>query len=240
LCTVEFASTFRPLCISTKCKKFFREWQLYFWELPGSSTIFQQMLVLFFFFIWLILLSGLNWGWPCRKHKSTWWQTLYKIEPKRPKIRNLFQYIVSCVAWWNYCSCFRNVVFSSYLEFRVMGKVHKSSDSWCYTPSSEPFRLYLENMNYWSLPQYVSTWLRVNIRWPYTMCHTAAPITVRHIAIPLFNVIHIFNSNSAEDSFVEASHFNILHNFHSWNVVYKAAYCIPVIRWKHVMSHSPT
>jgi hypothetical protein len=30
----------------------------------------------------------------------------------------------------------------SYLEFRTMDKVHKPSDSECYTPSSEPFRFY--------------------------------------------------------------------------------------------------
>jgi hypothetical protein len=29
-------------------------------------------------------------------------------------------------------------LFSSYLEFRTIGKVQKPSDSECYTPSSEP------------------------------------------------------------------------------------------------------
>jgi hypothetical protein len=32
---------------------------------------------------------------------------------------------------------FRNVVFSSYLEFRTIDKVHKPSDFVCYTQSSE-------------------------------------------------------------------------------------------------------
>jgi hypothetical protein len=36
-------------------------------------------------------------------------------------------------------SSFRNVVFPIYLELWTMGKVHKSSDSECYTQSSEPF-----------------------------------------------------------------------------------------------------
>jgi hypothetical protein len=39
-------------------------------------------------------------------------------------------------------SNFRNIVFSSCLEFPAMDKVHKPSDSECYTPSSEPFRFY--------------------------------------------------------------------------------------------------
>jgi hypothetical protein len=40
-------------------------------------------------------------------------------------------------------STFQNVVFFSYLEFWTMDKVHKSSDSECYVPSSEPFIFYL-------------------------------------------------------------------------------------------------
>jgi hypothetical protein len=39
-------------------------------------------------------------------------------------------------------SSFRNVVFSSYLEFWTMDKVQKPSGSECYTPSLEPFRFY--------------------------------------------------------------------------------------------------
>jgi hypothetical protein len=35
-------------------------------------------------------------------------------------------------------SNFRSVVFSVYLEFRTMGKVHKPSHSECCTTSSEP------------------------------------------------------------------------------------------------------
>jgi hypothetical protein len=35
-----------------------------------------------------------------------------------------------------------NVVFSDYLEFWAMDKVHKSSDSECSAPSSEPSRSY--------------------------------------------------------------------------------------------------
>jgi hypothetical protein len=38
---------------------------------------------------------------------------------------------------------FGNVVFSSYLEFGMIGKVPKPSDSECYAPSPEPFRFYL-------------------------------------------------------------------------------------------------
>jgi hypothetical protein len=34
-------------------------------------------------------------------------------------------------------------MFSSYLKFRTMDKVHKPSDSECYTPSAEPFRTYI-------------------------------------------------------------------------------------------------
>jgi hypothetical protein len=37
---------------------------------------------------------------------------------------------------------FRNVVFYSYLELRTIVKVHKLSDFECYTPTSEPFRIY--------------------------------------------------------------------------------------------------
>jgi hypothetical protein len=41
-------------------------------------------------------------------------------------------------------SSFLNVVFLlSYLEVRAMNKVHKPSDSECYTPSSESFRIEL-------------------------------------------------------------------------------------------------
>jgi hypothetical protein len=39
-------------------------------------------------------------------------------------------------------SSFRYVVFSSYLEFRTMGKVHKPSDSECCAPKSEPYRFF--------------------------------------------------------------------------------------------------
>jgi hypothetical protein len=34
-------------------------------------------------------------------------------------------------------------MFYSYLEFGTMDKVHKPSDSECYTPLSEPFRFYM-------------------------------------------------------------------------------------------------
>jgi hypothetical protein len=37
---------------------------------------------------------------------------------------------------------FRKIVFSSYLEFWTVDKSHKPSDSECYTPSSEPIRIY--------------------------------------------------------------------------------------------------
>jgi hypothetical protein len=40
--------------------------------------------------------------------------------------------------------CYRNIVFSSYLEFRTLDKVHKPGDSECCTPSSELFRFYSE------------------------------------------------------------------------------------------------
>jgi hypothetical protein len=46
------------------------------------------------------------------------------------------------VLWKQKKSSFRSVVFSSNLEFWMMGKVHKPSDSSCYTPSSEPYRFY--------------------------------------------------------------------------------------------------
>jgi hypothetical protein len=39
-------------------------------------------------------------------------------------------------------SNFRNVRFSTYLEFWITDKVQKPVDSECYTPTSEPFRLY--------------------------------------------------------------------------------------------------
>jgi hypothetical protein len=39
-------------------------------------------------------------------------------------------------------SNFRNVVCSAWLGFRTMNKIHKPSDSECYTTSSEPFRCY--------------------------------------------------------------------------------------------------
>jgi hypothetical protein len=40
-------------------------------------------------------------------------------------------------------SNFWNASFSTYLEFRTMGKVQKPSDSGCYSPPSEPFTFYL-------------------------------------------------------------------------------------------------
>jgi hypothetical protein len=40
------------------------------------------------------------------------------------------------------CS-FRNIVFSSYFEFRAMGKVKKPSGSECYTPSRDHFRFHI-------------------------------------------------------------------------------------------------
>jgi hypothetical protein len=42
-------------------------------------------------------------------------------------------------------SSFRNIEFFNYLEFRTMDKVQKPSDSECYAPSSEPFKIYLES-----------------------------------------------------------------------------------------------
>jgi hypothetical protein len=38
--------------------------------------------------------------------------------------------------------CFQYVVFPTYLEFWTMNKVHKPSNSECYTPQSEPFRFH--------------------------------------------------------------------------------------------------
>jgi hypothetical protein len=40
---------------------------------------------------------------------------------------------------------FRNVVFSAFLEYQTMDKVQKHSNSECYTPSSEPIRIYLKS-----------------------------------------------------------------------------------------------
>jgi hypothetical protein len=37
-------------------------------------------------------------------------------------------------------SSYRNVVFSSHLQFRILAKLNKSGE--CFTPSSEPFRFY--------------------------------------------------------------------------------------------------
>jgi hypothetical protein len=45
-------------------------------------------------------------------------------------------------------SRFRNVVFSSLLEYRTMEKSKKPSKPVCYTPSSEPFRIYLEEKRF--------------------------------------------------------------------------------------------
>jgi hypothetical protein len=39
-------------------------------------------------------------------------------------------------------SSLRNVVFSSYLEFRTMDEVHKPMDFESYTPPLEPFRIH--------------------------------------------------------------------------------------------------
>jgi hypothetical protein len=41
-------------------------------------------------------------------------------------------------------SNFSKAVFSSYLEFWAMDKVHKPSDSECYTSTLEYFRIYLK------------------------------------------------------------------------------------------------
>jgi hypothetical protein len=38
---------------------------------------------------------------------------------------------------------FRNVVFFRFLEHRMMDKVQKPSNPECYTPSSEPFKIYI-------------------------------------------------------------------------------------------------
>jgi hypothetical protein len=40
-------------------------------------------------------------------------------------------------------SSFQNVVFSNYLEFRTIDKVHKPNYSRYYTPSSEHFMIYI-------------------------------------------------------------------------------------------------
>jgi hypothetical protein len=39
-------------------------------------------------------------------------------------------------------SSFRKVVFSNFLEYQTMDKVQKPINSECYTPSSEPIRIY--------------------------------------------------------------------------------------------------
>jgi hypothetical protein len=39
-------------------------------------------------------------------------------------------------------------MFTTYLEYRMMDKVHKLSDSECYTPSSEPFRFYILHLHF--------------------------------------------------------------------------------------------
>jgi hypothetical protein len=44
--------------------------------------------------------------------------------------------------------CFRSVVFSSCSEFWTTDKVHKPSDSVCYTQSSEPFIVYCHKVYY--------------------------------------------------------------------------------------------
>jgi Ulp1 family protease len=41
-------------------------------------------------------------------------------------------------------SDFQNVVVSSCLELRTVGNAQKPTDSECYTPSSEPFRIPLK------------------------------------------------------------------------------------------------
>jgi hypothetical protein len=48
-------------------------------------------------------------------------------------------------------SSFWNIVFSRFLEYWTMGKVQKPSDSECYTPSSEPFRIYQFSIKFYSL-----------------------------------------------------------------------------------------
>jgi hypothetical protein len=39
--------------------------------------------------------------------------------------------------------CFRNVVFFWFVEIRMMDEVQKLSSNECYTPTSEPFRMYM-------------------------------------------------------------------------------------------------
>jgi hypothetical protein len=58
-------------------------------------------------------------------------------------------------------SSFQNIVFSSSLEYRTMDKVQNLGNSACYTPSSEPFGIYLERQNLlrtmWRSPNILNT-----------------------------------------------------------------------------------
>jgi hypothetical protein len=58
-------------------------------------------------------------------------------------------------------------VFSSYLEYRMMDKVHKPSDPEYYTLLSEPFRFYLLHHlcpNYVTVPNFCET-VHITINW---------------------------------------------------------------------------
>jgi hypothetical protein len=53
----------------------------------------------------------------------------------------LNNYKTQCFGNWIY---FHPQGFSSFLEFQMMDKVQKPSNSACYTSLSEPFRLYMK------------------------------------------------------------------------------------------------
>jgi hypothetical protein len=76
-------------------------------------------------------------------HTNTWHQAQSMRSKKKICSKVSWRNMHRVELWYKWrWSSFRNFVFSSYLEFRTMGKVQKPGDSECCTPSSEPFRFY--------------------------------------------------------------------------------------------------
>jgi hypothetical protein len=69
--------------------------------------------------------------------------------------------------------CFRNVVFSSNLEFRSMDLVHKPRDPECYTPMSVPSRFYLwRSLRLCVLACAVHIGFSGRFEWMYSWCQS--------------------------------------------------------------------
>jgi hypothetical protein len=74
--------------------------------------------------------------------------------------------------------------FYYFLEYRTMGKVQKPSNSECYMPSSEPFRIYI-----YRVFRAQADWILI-LPSP-TSCETAASLADKNACVWLLLLVHI-------------------------------------------------